>query len=421
MNKLAASRASRGAFNKPSTARTFNMTVQDAIRDSDVIAGLPPNRVIEFSIELAPWTSPVSKASYWLAPLEMKELATQLLELLEKGMIRPNMSPWGAPILFIKKKDERKSTGRPLQDRGNLKLGKANHTHKEKCDNSFQELEKRLLTASVLGLLDVKGDFMIYSDASHKRLGVISSVLISVLDDQQMMSSGFVTLVDIGGGKEKQGIQGGEGLYLRSNQTWIDKEEEPRNPKPPTPAISQIGSNMSRSEAIKVPIMKIHEYPIWKVRMTMYLEATYHEYLNRIYDGPHKPMKVAVSVAREPEKMVDKDRNDYTPEELSFIMKDAKVRHILRNSLDSVMSNRVIGCKTTKKMWDALEARRKTDVAAVFFAFSASNGGRKERGCYSDFNSYRKLRNASYPLANWELGPVHLVYLMLCDERRKQG
>ncbi|KAL8155574.1 hypothetical protein AgCh_000820 [Apium graveolens] len=104
------------------------------------------------------------------------------------------------------------------------------------------------------------------------------------------------------------------------------KEEETQNPnlKPPPPATSQISSNMSRYEAIKVPILKIHEYPIWKVRMAMCLEATYPEYLNRIYDGPHRPMKVAVSLAGEPEKMIDKDRKDYFPEDISSIMKDDK-------------------------------------------------------------------------------------------------
>ncbi|KAL8134571.1 hypothetical protein AgCh_009553 [Apium graveolens] len=71
-----------------------------------------------------------------------------------------------------------------------------------------------------------------------------------------------------------------------------NKEEESHNPnsKPPPPVTSQISSNMSRYEAIKVPMLKIHEYPIWKVRIAMSLEATDPEYLNRIYDGPHRPM-----------------------------------------------------------------------------------------------------------------------------------
>ncbi|XP_074324090.1 uncharacterized protein LOC141661009 [Apium graveolens] len=68
-------------------------------------------------------------------------------------------------------------------------------------------------------------------------------------------------------------------------------------------------------------------------------------------------MKLAVSVARQEEKMVDKDKKGYTPEDLSSIIKDAKVRHIFHNNLDSVMSNRVIGCKTSKEIWDTLEVK----------------------------------------------------------------
>ena len=69
------------------------------------LPGLPPDREIEFTINLAPGTTPVSKAPYRMAPVEMKELATQLQELLDKGVIRPSVSPWGAPVLFVKKKD----------------------------------------------------------------------------------------------------------------------------------------------------------------------------------------------------------------------------------------------------------------------------------------------------------------------------
>ncbi|KAL8091694.1 hypothetical protein AgCh_034089 [Apium graveolens] len=68
------------------------------------LPGIPPDRLIEFTIELATRTVPISKAPYELAPLEMKELATQLQELLEKHMIRPIFSSWGEPVLFIKKK-----------------------------------------------------------------------------------------------------------------------------------------------------------------------------------------------------------------------------------------------------------------------------------------------------------------------------
>nr|GFA30177.1 putative reverse transcriptase domain-containing protein [Tanacetum cinerariifolium] len=67
--------------------------------------GLPPPRQVEFRIDLAPGAALVVRAPYRLAPSEMKELAIQLQELSVKGFIRPSSSPWGAPVLFIKKKD----------------------------------------------------------------------------------------------------------------------------------------------------------------------------------------------------------------------------------------------------------------------------------------------------------------------------
>ncbi|GKE15905.1 putative reverse transcriptase domain-containing protein [Tanacetum coccineum] len=66
---------------------------------------LPTMCQVEFHIELTPGAAPVARAPYRLAPAEMKELAEQLKELFDKGFIRPSSSPWGAPILFVKKKD----------------------------------------------------------------------------------------------------------------------------------------------------------------------------------------------------------------------------------------------------------------------------------------------------------------------------
>ncbi|GKE06704.1 putative reverse transcriptase domain-containing protein, partial [Tanacetum coccineum] len=65
------------------------------------LQGLPPTRQVEFQIYLVPGTAP----TYRLAPSEMKELSEQLKELSDKGFIRPSSSPWGAPVLFVKKKD----------------------------------------------------------------------------------------------------------------------------------------------------------------------------------------------------------------------------------------------------------------------------------------------------------------------------
>ncbi|GJR69760.1 retrotransposon protein, putative, ty3-gypsy subclass [Tanacetum coccineum] len=67
--------------------------------------GLPPTRQVEFQIDLVPGAALVARAPYRLAPSELQELSTQLQELSDKGFIRPSSSPWGAPVLFVKKKD----------------------------------------------------------------------------------------------------------------------------------------------------------------------------------------------------------------------------------------------------------------------------------------------------------------------------
>ncbi|GKB19070.1 putative reverse transcriptase domain-containing protein, partial [Tanacetum coccineum] len=69
------------------------------------LPGIPPARQEKFQIDLIPGAAPIARAPYQLAPSEMKELSNQLKELSDKGFIRPSSSPWGAPVLFVKKKD----------------------------------------------------------------------------------------------------------------------------------------------------------------------------------------------------------------------------------------------------------------------------------------------------------------------------
>ncbi|XP_010692877.2 uncharacterized protein LOC104905919 [Beta vulgaris subsp. vulgaris] len=69
------------------------------------LPGLPSHRVVDFHIDLVSGATPISRASYRMAPAEMAELKKQLEELLKKDYIRPSVSPWGAPVLFVKKKD----------------------------------------------------------------------------------------------------------------------------------------------------------------------------------------------------------------------------------------------------------------------------------------------------------------------------
>jgi hypothetical protein len=72
----------------------------------DELPGMPPDRDIEFAIELQPGTTPISKRPYRMPPAELAELKKQLQGLLDKGFIHPSTSPWGCPALFVKKKDE---------------------------------------------------------------------------------------------------------------------------------------------------------------------------------------------------------------------------------------------------------------------------------------------------------------------------
>nr|GEX22430.1 reverse transcriptase domain-containing protein [Tanacetum cinerariifolium] len=69
------------------------------------LPGLPPVRQVEFQIDLIPKAAPVARAPFQLAPSEMQELSNQLQELADRGFIHPSTSPWGAPVLFVKKKD----------------------------------------------------------------------------------------------------------------------------------------------------------------------------------------------------------------------------------------------------------------------------------------------------------------------------
>jgi hypothetical protein len=69
------------------------------------LPGMPPDRDVEFIIELQPGRAPISKRPYRMPPNELAELKTQLQDLLDKGYIHPSASPWGCPALFVKKKD----------------------------------------------------------------------------------------------------------------------------------------------------------------------------------------------------------------------------------------------------------------------------------------------------------------------------
>ena len=121
------------------------------------LPGFPPHREIEFSIEVVPGATPTSITPYRMAPLELKELKLQLQELLEKkkkkGFIRPSVSPWGAPVLFVKKKD---GTLRLCIDYRQLnKLTIKNKYPLPRIDDLFDQLK----CASIFSKIDLRSRY----------------------------------------------------------------------------------------------------------------------------------------------------------------------------------------------------------------------------------------------------------------------
>ena len=89
--------SSLSVYSMPVACEFLNVFPED-------LPGLSPPREVEFSIDLCPDVVPCSKAPYRMSPAELRELKKQVQELLEQAFIRPSVSPWGAPVLFVKKK-----------------------------------------------------------------------------------------------------------------------------------------------------------------------------------------------------------------------------------------------------------------------------------------------------------------------------
>jgi hypothetical protein len=117
------------------------------------VPGLPPRRDIEFSIELAPRAVSVSRTPYRMSTPELDELKMQLKEMMDKGYIQPSVSPWGAPILFIKKKE---STLRLCIDY--MKLNKVTIKNKYPLPR-IDELFDQLGGVSIFSKIDLRSGY----------------------------------------------------------------------------------------------------------------------------------------------------------------------------------------------------------------------------------------------------------------------
>nr|GFC11123.1 putative reverse transcriptase domain-containing protein [Tanacetum cinerariifolium] len=138
------------------------------------LPGLPPTRQVIFQIDLIPGAAPIAHAPYRLAPPKMKELSEQLKDLSDKGFIRPSSSPWGALILFVKKKDG--SFRMCIEYQELNKLTVKNRYPLPRIDDLFDQLQGSSvyskidlrLGAPILALPEGSEDFVAYCDASIK-------------------------------------------------------------------------------------------------------------------------------------------------------------------------------------------------------------------------------------------------------------
>nr|GEV45974.1 hypothetical protein [Tanacetum cinerariifolium] len=160
------------------------------------LLGLPSTRQVEFQIDLVLGAALVARALYILEPRELQELSTQLQELFDKGFIRPSSSPWGASILFVKKRRILSDVYRLPTRYGHYKfqvmpfrltnaptifIDQINRlTQKsvkfdwsEKAKAAFQLLKQKMFSALILALPEGSENFMVYCDTSRKELGAV--------------------------------------------------------------------------------------------------------------------------------------------------------------------------------------------------------------------------------------------------------
>ncbi|GJS15175.1 putative reverse transcriptase domain-containing protein [Tanacetum coccineum] len=186
------------------------------------LSGLPPPREVEFHIDLILGAMPVAKSAYRLAPMKMQELSNQFKELKEKGFIRPSSSPWEAPVLFVKKKDD-------------LRSGYHQLTVREEDIPKTAFRTRPYLDKFVIVFID---DILIYSKSKEEH-EVHLKLILELLEKEKLFGKFSKCEFWLQEVRFLGHVVNSEGIHVDPNQIKVIKNWKP--PKTPTKIRSFLG------------------------------------------------------------------------------------------------------------------------------------------------------------------------------------
>ncbi|GKD12004.1 hypothetical protein Tco_1196411, partial [Tanacetum coccineum] len=204
---------------------------------------LPPARPVEFQIDLIPGAAPIARAPYRLAPSEMKELSEQLQEISEKGFIRPSSSPWGAPVLFVKKKDG--SFRMCINYRESNKLTVKNRYPLPRIDDLFNQLQG----SSIHSKIDMRSGY--HQLRKELVLLMVKAAELKIRMHEEYFWMFIFELID-------QGVGSTSGIRACALRNFD---------------LGKIELENSQNNALaKLPMLKLGEYEMWEIRIKQYFQ-----------------------------------------------------------------------------------------------------------------------------------------------------
>ncbi|KAL8099624.1 hypothetical protein AgCh_032042 [Apium graveolens] len=329
------------------------------------LPGLPPDRQIEFEINLASGTKPISKAPYRMAPTEMKELASQIQEHLDKGVIRPSTSPWGAPIVFVKKKDR---SMRLCIDYRELNKMTIKNRASSRSTKSVKITINNKMNKKDIG---VKIPFQDKDNYHHWKVKMHLHLL--------SQDEAYVDCIERGHHVPMRAATCNEPSIPKPRHEWsdLDIEQVRKEKKAMNILFNGVDSDMfdniincktskeskllkykeckdhnkqqdeQKDVGVKIPFLDKDNYHQWKVKMHLHFLSQDEACVDYIERGSHVPMRAATG--NEPYI------HEWSDPDIEEVRKDKKAMNILFNGVDGDMFDNIINCKTAKEIWDTIQ------------------------------------------------------------------